>query len=59
MIRDRQVSRRFTDYIRDRATTLRELAQRKPEMAARLLPVAAALEAKAAKIDHGERVTPT
>jgi hypothetical protein len=52
------VSRRFTDYIRDRATTLRELAQLKPEMAARLLPVAAALEAKATKIDQGESVTP-
>ena len=52
------MSRRFTDYIRDRATTLRELAQLKPEMAARLLPVAAALEAKATKIDQGESLTP-
>jgi hypothetical protein len=48
------VSRKFTDYIRDKATALRELAQQKPEMAARLLPVAAALEAKAGKIDNGE-----
>jgi hypothetical protein len=49
------VARKFTDYIRDRATTLRELAQQKPELAAKLLPVAAALEAKAGKIDNGER----
>jgi hypothetical protein len=49
-----QVGRKFTDYIRERATALRELAQQKPEMAARLLPVAAALEAKAGKIDNGD-----
>ena len=53
------MSRRFTDYIRHRATTLRELAQLKPEMAARLLPVAAALETKAAKVDNGQSVIPT
>jgi hypothetical protein len=54
-----QVARKFTDYIRDRAATLRELAKQKPEMASRILPVAAALEAKAGKIDNGDSFTAT
>jgi hypothetical protein len=49
-----RVAHKSTDYIRDRATALRELAQQKPEMAAKLLPVAAALEAKAGKIETGD-----